>query len=179
MYSNEYWVLFIKEVLQMYKIVQKIGRAGGPRNRMQKQKEWNEKYGEGNWEVVYVYNNKIYTRKEALEKFYNKSYYEFLKNNPEIAEELCSMAKEIYNPHAEATGGVDLQCPAVHYALKKLGYSLKGKQRVAIGTWGTKYGMEYPSISYKLSPFRVPLWCDSSTSVEEFWQQNKYLGVKI
>ena len=28
------------------------------------------------------------------------------------------MAKELYNPHAEETGGVDLQCPAVYQALE-------------------------------------------------------------
>lgn len=163
----------------MYRVVEKLGRAGGPRNRERKQKEWNEKYGEGNWAVVYQYNGKVYTREEALENFYHKSYYDFLKKNPHLANQLCAMAKEIYNPHAEATGGVDLQCPAVHEALEKLGLSLHGDKRVAIGTWGTKYGRKYPSISYKLSPFQVPLWCDSSISVEEFWQDYKYLGVLL
>lgn len=56
----------------MYRAVEKLGRAGGPRNRERKQKEWNEKYGEGNWSVVYQYNGKVYTREEALENFYHK-----------------------------------------------------------------------------------------------------------
>lgn len=162
----------------MYIAVEKLGRAGGPKNRERKQKEWDTKYGKGNWCVVYQYNGKVYTREEALEEFYNKSYYDFLKNNPQLANQLCQMAKELYNPHAEETGGVDLQCPAVYQALEKLGLSLKGKERVAIGVWGTKYGRKYPSISYKLSPFQVPLWCDHSINVEAFWQDYKYLGVQ-
>lgn len=162
----------------VYQVVEKLGRAGGPKNRERKQKEWNQKYGEGKWAVVYQYNGTVYTREEALEHFYNRSYYEYLKRNPYLANQLCQMAGELYNPHAVETGGVDLQCPAVHEALKKLGLSLQGTEKVAIGTWGTKYGRKYPSISYKLSPFRVPLWCDSATSVEEFWQNYKFLGVE-
>lgn len=162
----------------MYVVVEKIGRAGSPQNRAKKQEEWDKKYGKNKWCVVYQYNGKVYTREEALEEFYNKSYYDFLKNNPQLANQLCQMAKELYNPHAEETGGVDLQCPAVYQALEKLGLSLKGKERVAIGVWGTKYGRKYPSISYKLSPFQVPLWCDHSINVEAFWQDYKYLGVQ-
>lgn len=159
-------------------IIEKLGRAGGPKNRQKKKEEWDRKYGEGNWEIVYFYNNKIYTREEALSEFYNKSYYIFLKNNPNITMRLCLLARELYNPHAEATGGVDLQVPAVLEALDRLGRELTGKERIAIGTWGSKYGKKYPPISHQLSPFKIPLWCDRRISVEKFWQEYKYLAVK-
>lgn len=59
----------------MLKIVQKIGRAGGKAERERRQKKWDRMYGPGKWEVVYFFEGRIYTREEALEKFYNKSYF--------------------------------------------------------------------------------------------------------
>lgn len=162
----------------MLKVVKKIGRAGGKLEREKRQKEWDRKYGKGRWEVVYVFDGKVYTRAEALERFYEESYYQYLKNHPKTVEKLCSMAKELYNPHAEATGGVDLQCPAVLKALERLGKKLQGNQRIAIGTYGSKSGAKFPDISYELSPFNVPLWCDPHISVERFWQGYKFLAVR-
>lgn len=161
------------------KLVEKLGRAGNSKNRDAKLNEWNTKYGEGNWEVVYSYKDNIMTREEALREYYYKSYYLYMDKNKSLTNELCNTAKSIYNPHAENTGGVDLQCPAVMFALGKLGITLSGSQKIAIGTWGSNKGIKYPSISYKLSPFKVPLWCDDFISVEKFWQEFKYLAVKI
>jgi hypothetical protein len=155
--------------------MEKLGRAGNKQNRDRKTAEWNLRYGEGNWSVMYVYDNKIMTREEALQEYYNKSYYLYLKSNKVLLDELCNSANEIYNPHAVNTGGVDLQCPAVKYALEKLGRKLIGKEKIAIGTWGVKYGKKYPDISYKLSPFKVPIWNNKGISVEQFWQEYKYL----
>jgi hypothetical protein len=160
------------------KIIEKLGRAGGPEKREKARVEWNKKYGEGNWEIVYFYNGKIYSRDEAMEEFYNKSYYEYLKNHEETLDKLCNMAAMLYNPHAEATEGVDLQVPAVLRSIEELGRKLQGKEIVAIGTYGYKDGIKYPPISWELSPFRMPLWCDKKLSVEKFWQEYKYLAVK-
>lgn len=160
-----------------FRIVCPLDRAGNAKNREEKRLEWNAKYGEGKWEVVYKYKDKIMTRDEALDEYYHKSYYLYLKSKPNMLYELCNTANELYNPHAVNTGGVDLQCPAVLLALEKLGKKLVGKQKIAIGTWGVKNGMKYPKISWDLSPFKVPLWCDSFISIEKFWQEFKYLGV--
>lgn len=156
------------------KVLEKIGRAGNARQRKLTQENWDRKYGKG-WYVGYCYKEKTYTYDEALVEFYHKSYFEFMKKNPNIVEELCSQAKELYNPHAEKTGGVDLQVPAVLEALSKLNKTLKGTERIAIGVFGTKNGLTYPAISNKLSPFKVPLWCNSYLSVETFWQNYKFL----
>lgn len=162
----------------MYQIIKKVGRAGGPNKRLKQQEEWDTVYGIGRWEIVYVFNDKTYTRESALDVFYNRSYFEFLKNNPAITNGLCALASDIYNPHSNHTGGVDLQCPAVMIALLKLNKSFNGNQSVAIGTWGTKQGKKYPPISQKLSPYKVPLWCNQAINVEEFWQNYKYLAIK-
>lgn len=157
-----------------YKVLEKIGRAGNFRTRQLTQERWTKQYG-NSWFVGYLYNDKAYTYEEALKEFYNKSYYEFMKNNSEVVEELCNEAKELYNPHAEKTGGVDLQVPAVLEALKKLGKEIHGNKRIAIGTYGAKYGIIYHPLSTTLSPYKVPLWCNKDLSVENFWQSYKYL----
>ena len=157
------------------KIIEKVGRAGSKKQREEKQKEWDNKYGKGKWSIQYVYKNKIYTREEALEEFYNKSYFIFLKNNPKIVEELRVRAKTLYNPHAEKTTGIDLQVPAVYKALENLGIELQGEERIAIGEYGKD---NYPLITKKLNPYRVPLWCDKKDNVEDFWQNNKYLVIE-
>lgn len=162
------------------KIIERIGRAGGKKQREAKQKEWDKKYGIGNWEVVYFYDGKIYTREEALEEFYNKSYFEFLKKNPMVVEELCKRAGTLFNPHSRGTTGIDLQCPSVLAALEKLGKTLNGTEEIAIGTWQNKFGskVSYPQISYTLSPFKIPVWCNPKMNVEKFWQEYKFLAVK-
>lgn len=159
------------------KVVEKIGRAGNSYVRERNQCGWDLKYGKNNWEVVYQYNGNIMMREDALRDIYYESYYLYLKNNPSILKVLCETANEIYNPHAENTGGVDLQCPAVLYALKKLNVELNGQSKIAIGTWGIKKGYTYPQISYQLSPFKVPIWCDETISVEQFWQEYKFIAI--
>lgn len=159
-------------------IVSSLGRAGNTSNREAKKIEWDLKYGKDNWQIIYKYKDKIMTREEALRDIYYKSYYLYLKNNSNILETLCKSANTIYNPHSFNTGGVDLQCPAVLDSLEKLNRKLEGTERIAIGTWGTKKGLEYPKISYTLSPYNVPIWFDTTISVEKFWQEYKFLAIK-
>lgn len=158
-------------------IIEKVGRAGGKKQREEKQKEWDKKYGKNNWSIGYFYDNKFYTREEALIEFYDKSYYEFLKKNPKIVEEICKRAKTLYNPHARHTTGIDLQSPSVQKAIDRLGKKLEGNEELAVGVWGTNKGYKYPQISFKLDPYRVPLWCDKTINLESFWQEYKYLVI--
>ena len=51
-----------------WRVVEKrIGRAGGLRQRTARQREWDEKYGEDNWEVGYVIDGEFVPQAEALE----------------------------------------------------------------------------------------------------------------
>lgn len=181
-----------------YQIIEKIGRAGGFKKREAIQKEWDATYGKGNWIVGYVYNNTCYTREEALELFYNQSYVEFIKTHfKKIEVELLQVASELFNPHALFTTGVDLQVPAVMKALEELKAPLTGSKKVAIGTFQVKawtpralslakqYDLTvkedriiYPSITTFLSPYKVPLRQNPQISIEDFWQEYKYLLVK-
>ena len=46
-------------------VERKIGRAGGLQQRNARQREWDRRYGEGNWEVGYVLDGEYVTQTEA------------------------------------------------------------------------------------------------------------------
>jgi SAM-dependent methyltransferase len=48
-------------------VERKIGRAGGLRQRTARQRDWDRRYGEDNWEVGYLIDGEFVTRAEALE----------------------------------------------------------------------------------------------------------------
>ena len=108
-----------------------IGRAGGLLERTRRQREWDRKYGEGNWEVGYVIGGPFVPQDEALEAIYYKSYAEYFEAHPADLEELIHLAKDLRNPHAEATTGVDLQVPAILAHLARRGLTLQGMEVVS------------------------------------------------
>src|SRR5262245_41826952 len=60
-----------------------IGRAGGLRQRTARQRDWDRKYGEGNWQVGYVLGGRFAPQEEALESVYYRSYAEHFATHPE------------------------------------------------------------------------------------------------
>ena len=92
-----------------WKIVErKIGKAGGLKQRTQRQREWDKKYGESNWETGYTIDGEFVSQEKAFDTVYYKSYQEHFKNNPADLEELIHLAKKLRNPHSEMTSAVDL-----------------------------------------------------------------------
>ena len=77
-------------------------------------------------------------------------------------------------PHADATGGVDLQVPALLAYLERNGLKLAGSEVVDIGTW---QGQASHPISVRLSPLHVRLTGDPKRTLEQFWQEEKCLAV--
>ena len=69
-------------------VERKIGRAGGLQQRTARQREWDARYGEDNWEVGYVIDGEFVPQAEALESVYYKSYEEHFAAHPEDLEEL-------------------------------------------------------------------------------------------
>src|SRR5437868_9950726 len=103
-----------------WKVVErKIGRAGGEKQRAARQREWDRRYGEGNWAVGYVIDGAFVLQEQALESVYYRSYEEHFTAHPEDLEELVRLAGGLRNPHAEATTGVDLQVPAIMTHLER------------------------------------------------------------
>ncbi len=158
-----------------WKIVdRRVGQAGSYKRRIAKQKEWNKKYGEGNWEIGYVIEGKFISQNEALDTIYYKSYESHFQNNPNDLDELINLAKKLNNPHAVATTGVDLQVPAIMKYLKQNAKELKGNEVVDIGTW---QGESSHKISVRLSPLQIKCINIPKMTLEKFWQKKKCLAV--
>ena len=155
-------------------IERRIGRAGGLHQRSERQREWDRKYGEGNWEVGYVLDGAFVPQEQALDSVYYESYREHFAEHPNDLEELIGLAKTLRNPHAEATTGVDLQVPAIMMYLERHDLKLRGTEVVDIGSWE---GKASHSISIRLSPLHIKLKGDPKMTLEKFWQSKKCLAV--
>ncbi|HET6250371.1 MAG TPA: hypothetical protein VFE47_21975 [Tepidisphaeraceae bacterium] len=154
----------------------RIGRAGGIRQRTERQRQWDRQYGEDSWEVGYVINGQFVPQEQALESVYYKSYAEHFAAHPEDLEELLTLAKVLRNPHAEATTSIDLQVPAIMAYLQRNGLSLRGDERVDIGSWE---GQASHAISIRLSPLHIRVTGDPKMTLESFWQTRKCLAVWV
>ncbi len=155
-------------------IERRIGRAGGVKQRTARQREWDRRYGDGNWAVGYVIDGAFVLQEVALESIYNRSYEEHFAAYPEDLKELIDLAKQLRNPHAEATTGVDLQVPAIMAYLERHGLRLQGHEVVDIGSWK---GQSSHAISVRLSPLHIKAAGDPKRTLEQFWQERKCLGV--
>src|SRR5207342_476671 len=92
--------------LMPWRIVErKIGRAGGEKQRVGRQREWDRAYGQNNWAIGYVIDGEFVLQEEALESVYYRSYEAHFRDHPEDLAELIRLAKVLRNPHAEATTG--------------------------------------------------------------------------
>lgn len=158
-----------------WKIVdRRIGRAGGLKQRLARQREWDRKYGEGLWSVGYVIDGEFITQEEALETIYYQSYEDHFREHPNDLEELIFTAKALRNPHAEATTGVDLQVPAIMDYLTRHGLNLQGTETVDIGSW---QGQASHALSIRLSPLHIKVVGNPKMTLENFWQSKKCLAV--
>ncbi len=150
----------------------KIGKAGGLKQRQKRQSEWDRKYGD-NWMIGYTVDGTFISQEDALESVYYQSYQQYFDENPEDLNELIHLAKVLKNPHAELTGGVDLQVPAIMDYLKRNHLELQGQEVVDIGTMGNRSH----ALSVKLSPLTIPCVVHPKWTLEKFWQEKKCLAV--
>lgn len=155
-------------------IERKIGRAGGVKQRTARQREWDRRYGEGNWAVGYVIDGAFILHEQALESVYHRSYEEHFAGHPEDLQELIRLAGGLRNPHARATTGVDLQVPAIMTYLERHGLRLQGAEAVDIGSWEGRFS--HP-ISVRLSPLHIKVTGNPKMTLEQFWQERKCLAV--
>src|SRR5262245_30675888 len=109
-------------------VEQRLGKAGPLKRRLARQQEWDRQYGEGSWEVGYLLEGRFLSQEQALESIYYQSYEEHFREHPADLAELIGLARELRNPHAEATTGVDLQVPAIMEYLRRHGLELQGRE---------------------------------------------------
>ena len=158
-----------------WKIVErKIGRAGGVKQRRGRQKQWDQKYGPDNWMIGYVIDGSFVAQEEALDTIYYQSYVAHFQSHPKDLEELIQTAKLLRNPHALATGGVDLQVPAIMRFLKEHDLTLEGKEVVDIGSWQNETSHK---LSIRLSPLHIKVVGNNKKTLEQFWQEQKCLAI--
>lgn len=158
-----------------WKVVERrIGRAGGPKQRAQRQREWDRRYGEDLWAIGYVIDGDFVRQEQALDTVYYRSYEAHFAAHPEDLDELVTIAKTLRNPHAEATAGVDLQVPAIMDYLRRHQLELRGDAVVNIGTWE---GRASHALSIRLSPLTIACVVEPDRTLEQFWQQRKVLAV--
>jgi len=155
-------------------VERRIGKAGPLKRRTERQREWDRRYGESQWEVGYLIEGQFVTQEEALESIYYRSYEAHFREHPTDLEELLTLAKVLRNPHAEATTSVDLQVPAITEYLRRNGLTLQGREVVDIGSWD---GVASHAISIRLSPLQVRVIGNAKMTLEQFWQDKKCLAV--
>lgn len=153
-------------------VERRIGKAGGPKQRAKRQREWDRKHGD-NWAIGYVIDGAFVLQEDALSSVYHRSYEAFLDAHPEEVDELVRTAGSLRNPHAAATGGVDLQVPAIRAYLQRRGRRLEGSEQVDIGSFGDVSH----AISVRLSPLTIPCVVKPEWTLEAFWQKRKVLAV--
>ncbi len=158
-----------------WKIVErKIGRAGAPKQRQKRQKMWDKKYGVDNWMIGYVIDGEFVFQEDAIDCIYYQSYVAHFEKHPKDLEELLQTAKLLRNPHALASGGVDLQVPAITRYLKENNLELQGMEVVDIGSWNNDASHK---ISIRLSPLHIKVVGNPKMTLEQFWQEKKCLAV--
>lgn len=159
----------------MWKVVERrIGRAGGEKQRAERQRAWDRKYGEDTWAVGYVIDGEFVLQEHALDRVYHASYAAHFTSHQDDLAELLAIAKVLRNPHAEATTGVDLQVPAITEYLRQHGLVLAGHDVVDIGSWE---GKASHALSIRLSPLTIACCLDERVSLESWWQDQKVLAV--
>ena len=157
-----------------WKIVErKIGRAGNSKQQRRRQEQWTKKYGD-NWLIGYKIEGEFVSQEDAFTSIYYKSYEAHFAKYPKDLEELISIAKVLRNPHAIATGGVDLQVPAILQYLENEGLSLQGKEVLDIGTYNNE---KTHKLSVRLSPLTIKVVGNDKMTLEKFWQEKKCLSV--
>ncbi len=155
-------------------VERKIGRAGGTKQRVARQRDWDRKYGEDQWAIGYILDGQFVLQDQALESIYYRSYEEHFATHPDDLAELIALAKSLRNPHAEATTGVDLQIPAIMDYLRRNKLEFSGTEVVDIGSW---QGEASHPISIRLSPLHIKVVGDPKSTLEKFWQEKKCLAV--
>ena len=173
-----------------WETISRSGYLGSKRD--EKRKECDEKYGKGNWRVVWKVRD-VYVGEQGAYALYEDAYFEFLRKNPEVLMRLVSEASEVYDDSpfnvncgldyaVQETNRTHLQDIAIRRSLIRLGTWFRGGRLIQIRD---KVGVH--PLSMTLSPGKVPFhkpeliekpeiegWWEKS-SVESFYQSNKLL----
>jgi hypothetical protein len=160
--------------------------------------EFDARYGEGNWEIVWKDGDGYLSFEEAVIQHYERSYDVFLDEHPDILDRLAGFADVYDDAETNVGSGLDyaiqetahthIQDIAIRRCMNKRGRIFEGEELVQIrDEVGTH------ELSMTLSPGRVPfhdpslireraeadpgMWWEVG-SVEDWYQANKTLRVR-
>jgi len=157
--------------------------------------EWDEKYGKGNWRLVWKVGETLVDFLGAC-ALYEDAYFEFLRSHPEILNQLISEASNVYDDEPsnvesrfdytkQETRLTHVQDIAIRRSLIRLGTWFHGKKLIRV-----RQEKGTHPLSVTLSPGRVPfhrkdlimqpeilIWWHAGT-VESFYQSNRLLQVR-
>jgi hypothetical protein len=71
----------------------KLGRAGDPRQRAARQREWDRKYGPDNWEIGFVLDGEFVRQDTAFQSVYCAGYAAHFERQPEVLTQMTSATK--------------------------------------------------------------------------------------
>lgn len=157
--------------------------------------EWNEKFGRGNWRLVWKIGNRHFDF-QVVCMLYEDAYFEFLKSQQHILDQLINEAAEVYDYElSDIDSGLNylyqesnlthIQDIAIRRVLVRFGLWFKGTSIIRI----RQEKGNHP-LSTILSPGRVPFhrldlieqpeivkWWHPGT-IESFYQNNRLLQIK-
>ncbi|MHA1211723.1 MAG: peptidyl-tRNA hydrolase, partial [Candidatus Heimdallarchaeota archaeon] len=181
----------ILKILDEWVIIGRPGYSG--KKKMIKRKEINSKFGEGNWRIAHLVEDKLLTRDEALRHF-ELSYLKYFNENPELLEWLLEYASDVYDTapsniesgldySIQETEAAHLHDISIRRVVKELSKKFRGEALLQIrGEDGDGYVLTTGIVPfYKpnliLKPPLKGWW--KKNSMEAFWQSNKVLAVKF
>ncbi len=166
------------------------------RRRDQKIAEYNARYGDGNWRLVWLVGEDwVCDFAEACKVHYEESYYRHLRDATAQLDFICSFGECIDNAPTNVESGLDytkqesfsthIQDIAVRNVLAKLGRKFEGpKDKILVirsaDSDGYRFGpgnVPFFNPNFITRPSLAPKWANP-WSVEDFWQSNKWLQVK-
>ncbi|MBI2669839.1 MAG: hypothetical protein HYX20_01690 [Candidatus Yanofskybacteria bacterium] len=173
--------------------VERPGYLG--KHRDKKNKEWSERYGGGNWRLAWKVGE-TFVDFFGVCALYEDAYFEFLKRNPEILNQLIAEASDVYDDEpSNVNSGFDytkqetirthIQDIAIRRSVIRMGLWFRGQELIRI-----RQEKGTHPLSVILSPGRVPFhrpdlieqpeleeWWYKGT-IEGFYQSNKFFQIR-
>ena len=179
-----------------WETVERPGYLGKQRDAVEA--SWNERFGQGNWKIVYQWGRIVVPRMVGIQ-LYEDGYYEFFRDERGTLDWLLSKASDVYDTApTNVEAGLDYERQetqnnhihdvAIRRAVLRLGREFRGDHLVHVRWVGSEgYRVNPGVVPFHLPEMIVPgeikdhggkgIWWYANT-IEDFYQRNKVLQVK-
>ena len=154
----------------------------------------NKLHGEGKWRLAWVIGDVALEFAEACTRFYEESYFTYLRARPAEIDFICTFGECIDNAPTNVKSGCDytkqeafsthIQDIAVRNVLRRLDRKFEGpSDKILVirsaDSDGFRFGpgnIPFATPSLITQPSLCPKWANAG-SVEDFWQSNKWVQI--